>query len=208
MSSPLRPASIIPTFSATDSATIPAMGQVDGWLDTSDKVASVVGALVGTAAVLVTLYTLRRRRREAARPASEALANLLLAQQHDASRHRYRFFGDHIPSLWEVNVRQHVSDAVTARRTIGIDEILAGEEHTLLLGGAGAGKSALVAAVVAESARLGLLAPRQRIYTVAASASDLVDRGMPQALSHACLHDLKVEIAASVSSIRPYPKRS
>lgn len=181
--------------SARLAATIRAMGQIGDWLDTSDKVASVLGALAGVAAVLLALHASRsRRRKQIPAPPGEMLASLLRAQDHDASRHRYYFFEDHIPSLNEVYVRQQVAQAATAQRTVDVEEMLDSTNHTVLLGGAGAGKSALVAAVVADSAQAG---NRQKVFTVAVSGSDLVDRSIPEALQRACKQDLKVEVPAS-----------
>ncbi|HET8658398.1 MAG TPA: hypothetical protein VFM55_05290 [Micromonosporaceae bacterium] len=91
-------------------------------MDTSDKVASVAGALAGIVAVLLTIHQILRHRRGARSGLSgDALVALWQAQHHDATRHRYRFFGDHIPSLTKVYVRQQVVDAATAQRTVGVE---------------------------------------------------------------------------------------
>ena len=158
----------------------------------------------GIVAVLLTIqHIVRRQRKEASTVPSDVLVGLLRAQDHDAARHRYRFFGDHIPSLTDVYVRQHVADAATAQRTVGVDLMLSSVRHTLLLGGAGAGKSALVAAVVADNARDALSGGRQKVFTVSVAAADLVGRTIPVALTRACLHDLKVEIPARVFEVPP-----
>jgi hypothetical protein len=57
--------------------------------------------------------------------------------------------------------------------------MLAGSRHTILLGGAGAGKSALVAAVVAEGAKAALAGRRQKVFTVSIAAADLAEQSWP-----------------------------
>ncbi|MEV4708363.1 hypothetical protein [Actinoplanes sp. NPDC049316] len=170
---------------------------MDGLLDTGDKVASVVGALVGIAGLALTVAGLRRRRSTVPQLTDAALEALLRAQDQDAARHRYRFFG-HVPALTDVYVRQQVADSATAELAVGIDAMLTGRRHAVLLGGAGAGKSALVAATVAEGAKTALTGRRRGVVTVAVAAADLVGHSLPNALAQACLHDLKVDIGPSV----------
>lgn len=167
------------------------------WLDISDKLGSVIGALLALVALAITIggFLLRRRASRTALAGPE-LAALLQAQDHDAARHRYRFFG-HVPALSEVYVRQHVTGPGAADLAMGIKDMLAGSRHTILLGGAGAGKSALVAAVVAEGARDALRGRRPKVFTIAIAAADLVEQSLPGALALACRHDLKLELPAS-----------
>ncbi|MGW0504088.1 NACHT domain-containing protein [Micromonospora sp. NPDC003241] len=167
------------------------------WLEVSDKLGSVIGAFLAFVAVTITIGGLLRRRRTARTAlAGQDLTALLQAQNHDAARHRYRFFG-HVPALSEVYVRQQVAGPGAADLTIGIKQMLASSQHTILLGGAGAGKSALVAAAVAESAQEALRGRRPKVFTIAIAAADLVEQSLPGALALACRHDLRLDLPAS-----------
>ncbi|MGN9809606.1 hypothetical protein ACTMSW_09635 [Micromonospora sp. BQ11] len=150
------------------------------WLDVSDKLGSVIGALMGLVAVGITIGgSLLRRRASRTALAGPELTALPQDQDHDAARHRYRFFG-HVPALSEVYVRQQVAGLGAADLAIGIVDMLADSRHTVLLGGAGAGMSALVAAVVAEGARDALRGRRPKVVTVAVAG------GSGRAVSAGC----------------------
>src|SRR4051794_25842004 len=103
---------------------------MNGLLDTGDKVASVVGALVGIAALGLTVAGLRRRRPKVPQLTDAALEALLRAQEQDAARHRYRFFS-HVPALTDVYVRQQVADSGTADLTVGVDAMLTSSRHAV-----------------------------------------------------------------------------
>src|SRR3954469_23439920 len=117
------------------------MVTVGGFLDTGDKVASIVGG----AAALAGLWFARRR---IFRPrADDGLAALLAAQVADAGQHRYRFFGEHVPALTDLYVRSRATLAGDTPRTVPATQILDAHRHAVLLGDAGAGKSTFVVTV-------------------------------------------------------------
>ncbi|MEU8233302.1 NACHT domain-containing protein [Actinoplanes sp. NPDC048967] len=162
--------------------------------------------VLGIAAVIIVL-----RPRPITRPVepdrSPWLDELLRAQQADVT-HRYRFFGLHVPALSEIYVRRRVS-VVGARSDdrqvlTGVDELLELPAHTLILGGAGSGKSAMVATMVAEAARRAS-AGRTPQVAIACPASDLSDHDLPEALALAASRDLGVPADAALFRRPPHP---
>jgi hypothetical protein len=145
--------------------------------------AAFIGAAASAAA-----YGWRLRRR--AGIPSPALTLLAQAQVTDGGRHRYRFFGGTPPTLVDVYVRRRIqrtgSGRVEAAAAVRVEEVLGAGGHVLLVGGPGAGKSAMVARTVADSAlavfdgRGGTLA---RSYAVAVHAADLIDQQLADAVA-------------------------
>src|SRR4051794_1915240 len=126
------------------------MATVGSFLDTGDKVASIVGG----AAALAGLWFARRRffRR---RP-DDGLTKLLSAQVADAGQHRYRFFGAPVPALTALYVRSRATRQGDTPRTVAAAQILDDHRHAVLLGDAGAGKSTFLATVAGDVAARAL----------------------------------------------------
>jgi hypothetical protein len=118
------------------------MAELGSLLDTGDKVASIVGAVAGLAALWIAVRAGARLRRR--RGSDPRVAALLTAQLADAGRHRYRFFGEHVPALTDLYVRSRATLGGPADgakpRTVPATQILAAHRHAVLLGDDGAGK--------------------------------------------------------------------
>ncbi|NMO56107.1 NACHT domain-containing protein [Actinoplanes sp. TBRC 11911] len=158
-------------------------------LDTGDKLASIVGAVAGVAALWIAVRAGKRRRRRR----DPRLAALLAAQIDDAGRHRYRFFGEHVPRLSELYVRSRATLGGDKPRTVAAARILDAHRHAVLLGDAGAGKSTFLATFAGDLARR-----RQGDIAVIVPAADLVGRSLGDALARAVHRDLAVELPAAV----------
>jgi len=117
------------------------MTQLGSFLDTGDKVASIVGAAAGLAGLWIAVQGGRRLRR---RPDARVTA-LLTAQRADAARHRYRFFGEHVPALTDLYVRPRATLGGPAEgekaRTVQANQVLTAHRHAVVLGDAGAGNA-------------------------------------------------------------------
>ncbi|WP_160165885.1 NACHT domain-containing NTPase [Actinoplanes sp. OR16] len=170
------------------------MALFDPFLDTGDKIASIVGAICALSALWVAVRTgsQRRGRRD------PRLTTLREAQRADSARHRYRFFGDHVPTLTELYVRPRASPSGVPgdrekARTVQASQILAVYKHAVLLGDAGAGKSTFLAAVAGELALRG-----DGDLAVIVPAADLAGRPLPTALSEVVRRDLGVDLPAEV----------
>src|SRR5262245_46149094 len=111
------------------------MVTVGSFLDTGDKVASIVGG----GAALAALWFARRRFLR--RQPDDGIRTLLAAQVEDARQHRYRFFGEHVPALTDLYVRSRATLDGDTPRTVAAAQILDAHRHAVLLGDAGAGKS-------------------------------------------------------------------
>lgn len=169
------------------------MVQLGAFLDTGDKVASIVGAVAGLAGLWFAVRA-GRRRRGALGP---GLTALLHAQRADSARHRYRFFGRHVPALTAVYVRPRASLGGPGReknRTVQATRMLTAHRHAVLLGDAGAGKSTFLATVAGDLARQALARRRPGDLAVIVRAADLVGRTLPEALVHAVRRDLGVDL--------------
>jgi hypothetical protein len=169
------------------------MVQLGAFLDTGDKVASIVGAVAGLAGLWFAVRAGRRRRRAM----GPGLTALLHAQRADSARHRYRFFGEHVPALTAVYVRPRASLGGPGReqsRTVQATRMLTAHRHAVLLGDAGAGKSTFLATVAGDLARQALARRRPGDLAVIVRAADLVGRTLPEALVHAVRRDLGVEL--------------
>jgi hypothetical protein len=174
------------------------MAQLSSLLDTGDKVASIVGAAATLAALWLALRGSARRRRNRPDPCLRAL---LIAQRTDAVRHRYRFFGEHVPALSDLYVRPRArTDGPGERdksRTVPATQILHAHRHAVLLGDAGAGKSTFLASVAGDMARRAL-ARRGGEVAVIVHASYLLGRRPADAFARAVQHDLGVDLPAEV----------
>lgn len=177
-------------------------------------VPSVPVGLAGTASwvvlpltVLVTgVSWLARRRRY--RP-DDAIARLLLAQRTDADKHRYRFFGQHVPALTDLYVRHRVrfgglGERETSR-TVDAAQLLVAHRHIVLLGEPGAGKSTFLITMAGNLATRWLAgrAPSEVAATV--RASDLIGCQLPDALAGAVQRDLDVALPANAFERAPAP---
>src|SRR4051812_16555809 len=166
------------------------MVTVGSFLDTGDKVASIVG---GAAAVAALWFARRRLFR---RTPDDGLATLLSAQIADARQHRYRFFGEHVPALTDLYVRSRATLEGDTPRPVAAAQILDAHRHAVLLGDAGAGKSTFLATVAGELAGQGRR--RRAGIAVILPAADLVGRRLPEALSRAVRRDLAVDLPVAV----------
>ncbi|MEU8819837.1 NACHT domain-containing protein [Actinoplanes sp. NPDC048796] len=172
------------------------MVDVGSFLDVGDKVASIVGGTAGVLAVLIALRAGAKWRRGSRKG---PIATLLVAQRADAARHRYRFFGEHVPALNELYVqpRAQFGDPgdVQRTRTIQAAQILSIHRHAVLLGGAGAGKSTFLATVAGQLAGQALSRRSHPTAAIIIQATDLLRRSLPEALSHAVRRDFSIEIS-------------
>jgi hypothetical protein len=152
-------------------------------------------AVLGVAVLVWALWRGRRR------SVPVALISLARAQIEDEARHRYRFFDRQPPTLVDTHVRPRVQPSAVENPGVApivkIDDVLAMPSHMLLVGGAGAGKSALVAVLVADSARTIISGQTSNRCAVAVRALDIVDRHLADALAMACERDLKVPVEAT-----------
>ncbi|BCJ39466.1 hypothetical protein Aiant_01230 [Actinoplanes ianthinogenes] len=164
------------------------------FLDTGDKIASIVGAVLALVGLWITIRTGRRRRRRGRDPRIDALR---AAQRTDAAQHRYRFFGEHVPALTDLYVRPRASLGGKTR-TFQATQMLTEQRHAVLLGDAGAGKSTFLATVAGDLARRG-----GREVAVIVPAADLVGRPLPQAIAQAVRRDLGVELPPEVFERAP-----
>ncbi|MEV4534084.1 NACHT domain-containing protein [Asanoa sp. NPDC049518] len=174
------------------------MDRLVAWLDTGDKVASVVGAVAAVVALYLAVRGGRRVRRSR-RAVDGPLAELLHAQQADATRHRYRFFGYHAPALSDIYVRPRATVGGTVDSSVA--DVIGRDAHAVLIGGAGAGKSTLVATVVAELARDAIATGSDS--AVAISALDLTGTSLAAAGVSAARRDLNVELPEALFKLPP-----
>lgn len=176
------------------------MAELGSLLDTGDKVASIVGAVAGLAALWIAARVGTRLRRR--RGSDGRVAALLAAQLADAGRHRYRFFGEHVPALTDLYVRSRATLGGPAEsdkpRTVQASQILTAHRHAVLLGDAGAGKSTFLATVAADLAGRARSRRGRRDIAVIVPAADLVGRRLPEALARAVHRDLGVDLPAEV----------
>ncbi|HEY3034501.1 MAG TPA: hypothetical protein VGJ54_07565, partial [Streptosporangiaceae bacterium] len=184
------------------------MAQLGSFLDTGDKVASIVGGVAAIVGLWVAVYAASRRRRRGW-PDGQVTA-LATAQRADAARHRYRFFGEHVPALTDLYVQPRASTGRPAdnrlggraagemSRTVPATQVLATHRHAVLLGDAGAGKSTFLATVAGDLARRVLARRGSRELAIIVHASDLPGRTLPEALSLAVHRDLGVGLTAEV----------
>ncbi|WP_433380350.1 NACHT domain-containing protein [Actinoplanes sp. CA-142083] len=173
------------------------MASLGSFLDTGDKVASIVGG----AAALAALWFARRKLFR--RPADSGVTALLAAQVADARQHRYRFFGEHVPALTDLYVRSRATLEGDTPRTIEAGRILAAHRHAVLLGDAGAGKSTFLATVAGDLAGRARGRRGRGEIAVILPASDLVGRRLPEALARAAGRDLAVEVPPTLFEKAP-----
>ncbi|GIE34867.1 hypothetical protein Ait01nite_079120 [Actinoplanes italicus] len=169
------------------------MAQLGSFLDTGDKIASIVGAVCALLTLWIAVRTGARRRRRDPR-----LVALLDAQRADSGRHRYRFFGEHVPALTDLYVRPRataggVPEEREKTRTIQAGQILSAHRHAVLLGDAGAGKSTFLAAVAGD-----LASRADGDIAVILPAADLAGRPLSKALSEVVYRDLGVDVPAEI----------
>jgi NACHT domain len=181
------------------------MAELGSLLDTGDKVASIVGAVAGLAALWVAVRAGTRRHRR--RGSDARFAALLAAQLADASRHRYRFFGEHVPALTDLYVRSRATLGGPTEgdkpRTVQATQILTAHRHAVLLGDAGAGKSTFLATVAADLAGRVRNRRGRGDIAVIVPAADLVGRRLPDALARAVRRDLAVDLPPEVFDRSP-----
>jgi len=172
-------------------------------LDAGDKIASIVGAAAG----LATLWLGARAGSHFRRRPDSRVAVLLAAQLADAGRHRYRFFGDHVPALSDLYVRSRVSISGSSEgekpRTVQAGQILTAHKHAVLLGDAGAGKSTFLATVAGDFAVRARSRRGRGDIAVVVPAADLVGRRLPDALARAVHRDLAVELPSEMFERSP-----
>jgi HEAT repeat protein len=169
-----------------------------------------VGVAFIGAAASAAAYGWRLRRRAGTPPPSLML--LAQAQVTDGGRHRYRFFGGTPPTLVDVYVRRRVqrtgSGRVEATAALRIEEVLGAGGHVLLVGGPGAGKSAMVARTVADSALAlsdGRAGTPACSYAVAVHAADLIDQQLADAVAACCKRDLNIDVEPDLFAAEPLP---
>ncbi|WP_199515451.1 NACHT domain-containing protein [Nucisporomicrobium flavum] len=174
------------------------MPQWSSFLDTGDKVSSIAAAVLALVGLWGTWHAGRRRRRL---PGAKALRPLLTAQRSDAARHRYRFYGEHVPALTDLYVRSRaaaVGPQPDKSHTIPAARVLAEHRHAVLLGDAGAGKSTFLATVAGDLARRALARRGGGETAVIVHASDLVDHSVPEAIVRATRRDLGVVLSPDI----------
>lgn len=173
-------------------------------------VATAAGWSLPVLGLLAVALAVHRRRRPPPVRLDEKLVEMLNAQRVDAARHRYRFFGQHVPALTDVYVWQRaqlgIHEAGEAGRSVSVVDMLSEHRHIVLLGGAGAGKSTLVAALAAENARAVLGGGEPSVVTAVVPAADLIGRSVPEALAVACRRDLNVAVPDRLFAAAPVPR--
>lgn len=173
------------------------MAQLGSLLDTGDKVGSIVGAAIAAAALWVAVRAGKRRRRRR----DPGVTALLSAQRADTARHRYRFFGEHVPALTDLYVRPRVTlgrPAEGESHAVEATKILGAYRHAVLLGDAGAGKSSFLATVAGDLARRALTRPRGQDIAVILPAADLVGWRLSESLARAVRRDHSIDLSAEV----------
>ena len=184
------------------------MAQLGSFLDTGDKIASIVGGVAAIVGLWVAVHAASRRQR-LGRPDGR-VTTLAIAQRADAARHRYRFFGEHVPALTDLYVQPRASTGRPAdnhaggraagemSRTVPATQVLTTHRHAVLLGDAGAGKSTFLATVAGDMARRALARRGTGELAIIVHASDLPGRTLPEALRLAVHRDLGVDLTAEV----------
>ncbi|WP_436532904.1 NACHT domain-containing protein [Actinoplanes sp. HUAS TT8] len=176
---------------------------LSSFLDNGDKVSSIVG---GIAAVIGLWLTVRAGLRRRQRATPQVLHPLLTAQRADAARHRYRFFGEHVPALTDLYVRTRAAPGgpqPEKGRTIPAVQVLTAHRHAVLLGDAGAGKSTFLATVTGDLARRALTRRAGGEIAVLLHASDLVEHAVPEAIVRAARREHGIDLPTEIFERAP-----
>ncbi|WP_433299191.1 tetratricopeptide repeat protein [Actinoplanes sp. CA-030573] len=147
---------------------------------------SIVAA-ASAVGILIAQSILRRRRPLLEHP---GLRSVLRDEREEANRHRYRFAG-HTPALPKIYVEQHAERVGSTTKLVTPAEMLAASMHAVVVGGAGMGKSSLLAHIVYDQCQWLLdatrstgrnSAPYGAVVPMLLPASTIVDRNLDRAL--------------------------